>query len=707
MSDGTEKVIQDLRKSLAWLDLALATLNEGVLVLDGDMKVLFANDALANMIKKQRILLLGLFVWDALPLHKEDVLIYKRQYQKLLKSNTVESLNGTYKLDGTSKASSIELSVAHIENTQQTVLVVRDISVYLQAQAQRTKIIQEKAARAAAQLSEQRTYLQYKVASILAASPSNEDVIPKILKIVCESLSLQAGTFWMINIETKKLYCSNSWTDSSDKMCRFVEVSKEQRLAKGEGLPGRIWQNKKAIWVEDITKELNFPRRIAAHKLGLHGAFAIPIKTGHSFIGVMEFFSNRTEKQNTELLTSMATIGIQIAQFMRRKTIENALIHSEDRFRTMFEQSPLSMQLLSPEGKTLMVNKAWEELWGSSFNQIKDHNMLEDKRLIESDIMPYIKKGFEGEPSLVPAAKYKQYNVSENVTKAPYHWIQAYIYPVKGKKGAVREVVLVHEDITDSKQHADEMHKAYELLKSQQKELEILNQSKDEFIALASHQLRTPATAIKQLLGLFVEGIRPSSADSLDIIKKAYDSNQRQLNIVNSLLKVAQVDSGHVILRKTKTNIAKLLQNIADELSETFTSRSQTIKIALKTKAPLVFVDEQYMRMALENIVGNASKYTHHGGSISIVVSKEKDLIKISIVDSGIGITKSDIYDLFGKFKRIPNELSDKVGGVGLGLYWANKVIGLHGGNIDVESEPGKGTTFNISLPQGDEESSE
>lgn len=384
-----------------------------------------------------------------------------------------------------------------------------------------------------------------------------------------------------------------------------------------------------------------------------------------------------------------------------RKHMEETLQISETRYRTMIEQSPLSTQILSPDGRTLQVNKAWEKLWGAKLEHLKDYNMLKDKQLIDLGIMPYIKKGFKGKPTFIPAVRYEPNKTIAGVNAVPYRWVQAYIYPVKASKGSISEVVLVHEDITDSKQHEDNMHQANDLLKEQQKELEILNQSKDDFIALASHQLRTPATAIKQLLGLFVEGLQPISEDHLYIIKKAYKSNERQLKIVNSLLKVAQVDSGRIVLRKKDTDIVILLENIVEELHETFAARNQTINFPATPAGLSVLADKQYLHIAIENIVGNASKYTHKNGSISIAVTPEKGFVKISIKDNGVGIARGDIKELYEKFKRIPNELSEKVGGVGLGLYWTNKIINLHGGSIGVVSELGKGTTFDIRIPKG------
>jgi PAS domain S-box-containing protein len=279
-------------------------------------------------------------------------------------------------------------------------------------------------------------------------------------------------------------------------------------------------------------------------------------------------------------------------------------------------------------------------------------------------------------------------------------WASVLITALHDDEGRLLGFAKITRDLTERKQHEEDLYKTNALLKAQQQELRQLNQSKDEFISLASHQLRTPATAIKQLLGLFVEGLQSDiSESSLAIIKRAYENNERQINIVNSLLKIAQVDSGKVVLRLADCNVNQLVESVIDDFGDTFRSRMQTVKLVAKDKCATTIADIQHLRMALDNLVSNASKYTYPYGKITITVDRDENFVTIDIADTGVGIAAEDITHLFEKFKRIPNDLSEEVGGTGLGLYWANKVVGLHGGHVDVASVAGKGTTFAVYLP--------
>jgi PAS domain S-box-containing protein len=148
------------------------------------------------------------------------------------------------------------------------------------------------------------------------------------------------------------------------------------------------------------------------------------------------------------------------------KEAEEALRLSEARYRALVEQSPLSVQILSPDGRTLQVNTAWERLWDVTLEELGDYNMLEDRQLVERGLMPYIRKAFEGSPAHLPAILYDRDRSRPDLSRHddPRRWVRAVIYPVKDAAGGVREVVLIHEDITDQVRADEERRAATELL---------------------------------------------------------------------------------------------------------------------------------------------------------------------------------------------------------------------------------------------------
>lgn len=227
-----------------------------------------------------------------------------------------------------------------------------------------------------------------------------------------------------------------------------------------------------------------------------------------------------------------------------------------------------------------------------------------------------------------------------------------------------------------------------------------LQRAKDDLLSIASHQLRTPATGVKQYIGMLREGYagkvpRPQKK----LLDEAYASNERQLGIIDEILHVARIDTGRLILAKERVAIRGVIDLILREQASAIKTQKLLILTAFPKKIIYANVDIQYMRMAIENIISNAIKYTPPAGTVTIKIKRQGEFVAISIADSGVGIDKKDIDKLFQKFSRIPNELSRQTAGSGVGLYIAKQIVDMHGGAIDVHSQPGKGTTFTILLP--------
>lgn len=230
-----------------------------------------------------------------------------------------------------------------------------------------------------------------------------------------------------------------------------------------------------------------------------------------------------------------------------------------------------------------------------------------------------------------------------------------------------------------------------------------LNRSKDEFISIASHQLRTPATAVKQYLGMLLEGfVGELDPTQQQILEKAHESNERQLKIVSDLLKVAQVDAGKVMLRKTPVSLKVLVEEVLRDLRSVFAGRSQKVEVVSPPDDIVLSIDVASIRMVLENIIDNASKYSEADTTVRIVTETDDTHVYIHVQDEGVGIDPATTLRVFEKFSRLENPLSTKVGGTGLGLYWAKKIVDLHEGDISLRPNESGGTTFTIKLLKSD-----
>ena len=283
--------------------------------------------------------------------------------------------------------------------------------------------------------------------------------------------------------------------------------------------------------------------------------------------------------------------------------------------------------------------------------------------------------------------------------------------PIRDKKGKVIGAVAINNDLTEyydlqAKIQKDAIKRRLlsqkaKLLKEQNAQLTRLNTTKDEFIALTSHQLRTPATGVKQYIAMLLQGYAgPLSSEQKEYLERAYEGNERQLHIIEDILRIAKLDLGQLRIQKQQHDLTKIVTKILAEQANSLTERKQKLVTDFPDTPLPVMIDAGQLHMAIANIIDNAIKYTPDDKHITVRLKRgAHKSAQLEITDEGVGIAEEDLAKLFLKFSRIPNSRSIEVGGTGLGLYWSKRIIALHEGTIDVASEPGKGTTFVITLP--------
>lgn len=227
-----------------------------------------------------------------------------------------------------------------------------------------------------------------------------------------------------------------------------------------------------------------------------------------------------------------------------------------------------------------------------------------------------------------------------------------------------------------------------------------IGKAKDEFINLASHQLRTPPTIIKQYVGVLLgDYVGKLSNEQKEMLRTIYDSNERQLKVINDLINVAFIDSGQATLNIEKINIVKLINDILRDKSPMFTSKNQNVYFRHSANKQYIFGDKTKIGIVLENLIDNASKYTPHHKKIEVLLKTSGDELVITVHDEGIGISEQNYSKLFKKFSRIKNSATISAEGTGLGLYWAKKIVDLHGWTIDVDSTVNQGSKFTLNIP--------
>jgi signal transduction histidine kinase len=229
---------------------------------------------------------------------------------------------------------------------------------------------------------------------------------------------------------------------------------------------------------------------------------------------------------------------------------------------------------------------------------------------------------------------------------------------------------------------------------------EKVDQMKSEFVLLTSHQLRTPATAVKGFISMLLDGYAGKVAPKQrDLIAAAYTENERQISVINSILDVAKLEAGEMALVRRMCDLIPLIEASAAGQQPLLESKSQKL-VFHKPKNPVeLWVDGEKLQLVFDNFIHNAIKYSPPDTTITIELKSRPQQAIIDIKDQGIGIAHKDLHRLFKRFSRISSPQTSNIQGAGLGLYLADKLVAMHGGKINVQSQEGKGTTFSIELP--------
>jgi signal transduction histidine kinase len=230
-----------------------------------------------------------------------------------------------------------------------------------------------------------------------------------------------------------------------------------------------------------------------------------------------------------------------------------------------------------------------------------------------------------------------------------------------------------------------------------------LDRQKTEFVSIASHQLRTPLTAIKGYSSMILEESFGKVCEEVkEPIERIFRSSERLTNIVEDFLNVARIEQGRITYDTENVDMYKIVKGVVDELRFFAEEKKLVLQIKCQKNPLWVIGDADKLRQVVLNLVDNAIKYTP-SGEVIVSVGEEhvgkKQFVILTIQDTGIGIPESFSDEMFGKFNRAENSSAYHANGSGIGLYISNEIIKAHHGIIEVDSKEGKGTTFSVTLP--------
>jgi signal transduction histidine kinase len=268
---------------------------------------------------------------------------------------------------------------------------------------------------------------------------------------------------------------------------------------------------------------------------------------------------------------------------------------------------------------------------------------------------------------------------------------------------AIQNALHFEEIQNFNKTLQERVNKATSELRRTNEKLKTLDETKDEFITMASHQLRTPLTSVKGYLSMVLEGdVGNLNDQQRQLLTQSFLSSQRMVYLIADLLNLSRLNTGKFVIEPTPVDLSKVVQEEVEQLAETAKSRELQLVYNRPATFPQLMLDETKIHQVVMNLIDNAIYYTPAGGTVAVSLRETPTAIEYLVHDTGIGVPKAVQHKLFTKFYRAQNAQQARPDGTGLGLFMAKKVVVAQGGAMLFESEEGKGSTFGFRFAKRD-----
>jgi len=459
---------------------------------------------------------------------------------------------------------------------------------------------------------------------------------------------------------------------SDECMCANV-IMGNTRL----GLPsytkgGSFLSNGTTKLLASVSEEVKSQTRNVCNRYGYESVALVPMKHGDRILGLIHLADESENKIPPETVRFLERVGVYIGEALHTFMAEEALQESEKQYRDLYEEAPDAYLSCGVDGIIKRANLRATELLGYSREGLVGRPV--------SDL-------YADTPDGKAAAEgvFKRYLAGEEVRDQELEvkradgssvWVSLSVRPMRDKEGRVVASRSIMVDITEHRK---------------------LDQLKDDFIGLVSHELRSPMTVITGAINTaLTEAERLSPEETRQLLKDAAAESESLSNLLANLLELSRVQAQRLVLYSEAIDVKRVIQDAVDKIKRQYSTH--TFVINLPRRLPPLQADPLRLERILYNLLENAVKYSPTGGEVRVSAKPQGEHLVIGVSDQGIGISPADQEKLFAPFQRLEKRPSG-VRGVGLGLMVCRRLVEAHGGHIWVESEPGHGSTFFFAMP--------
>ena len=595
--------------------------------------------------------------------------------------------------------STYEAAVSKNKELIQSQYQLRSVNDHLEELVEeRTKELSEEVAiRKQSEIQVKRLNRVYTVLSninkVIVRVHDSHQLLKETCLIAVDEGKFQRSCIWTINNETNKIEIFATAGLTNEYFNHFASD-----LENENPIMTMISSGKHYISNNILTdNSLNKVWKQNSLSLGFNSFGAFPLVVFGKIAGGFDLYSEDVDFFDaTEicLLDEMATdisFALEYIQNeIQHKLAEEALRESEEKYRILAELSPEMIYLIDLNGCVTYLNKTGAAQFKVNPQEIEGKHITD---IFDPDVAN------QNLENIQKVIKTKSYLYNETEMKFPFGniWLGTRLSPVFNKEYQVVSVLGLSIDITERK-HAEK-----ELIKAKEK-AESANKLKDAFIANISHEIRTPLTGILGMTSVIKELFQSNIKKEDEVLFEGIDiSSNRIIRTIDMILNFSRLQVGDFSITPNKINISLICTNIIQEFNNVAKSKALELTFRNNCGDTEIFADEYSITMAIFNLIDNAIKFTNKG-SVKVILRKVTgDEIILDVKDTGIGIDKEYLEDLFEPYRQEDMGYGRAYEGVGLSLAIANKVLNLNNCVLSVESKKGEGTTFSINFGKGEQ----
>jgi len=564
----------------------------------------------------------------------------------------------------------------------------------------------------------------YRIGISLTSSDHIEDVLDTLLLEALRGIKAPAGSIALYDAQTEMLTLKTSHGFSP----QFSQVRQWKR--REGGMTDHILGKKVPTVMDDISM-FPFVDNAVLIAEGIKSLVCVPLIAGENIIGIIytdDFSPRKWSPREVEFLT---LLGIQAAYAIEKFNLLKTVTDTRSYLQSVLDNSADIIMTTDMTGRIVEFNSGAvrelgytrEEacgtpaagLWVDPGERSEVLKLMDHKGHVSN--YETCLKTRDGR--IMDVSLTLSYIVNDNGDRVGTVGISKDITENKKLAAAVEEKSLELLELNE-KLEEKVLERTRELEKANW-ELDRSNRLKSQFIATMSHELRTPLNSILGFSELLLDEVfGPLTEKQKRYASNIYNSGSHLLQLINNILDIAKIESGKMELHYEGFSVSQAISEVQTVIKPLADKKAQSLTIGMDGKAELIKADKVKFKQILYNLLSNSVKFTPEGGSIVISAEMldegstahygEKAFIcrgvdgclKISVTDTGIGINKEDQERIFSEFEQVDSSYSRKYEGTGLGLALTKRLVELHGGEIIVSSEPGKGSTFTVIIPPFD-----